>query len=251
MKSNRFLRPCLIILAVLYAIDGAYVVVKRALVALIERFTELGAVAFVQGSSAVEFVLFTVCIGLCLLCSAILARGRLRAALLILTAAQAITALTYANTQTFLVAILIVGACCTIVGYALLAHSGQSGDVRVVGWLCAILAGINQLCAALSVYSATMLDSSIPELWFTLFFRAAQISSVLSILANVVQALCFVLLLWSMQRTGSGDTSALPSGANPDEENAAAGTTPKIQENPATESPASSDAVSDTNNETR
>ena len=222
MEGKRLLRPVCVILAVLYALNGVYIVVKRALVALIERFSEVSAAFFVQGSSTVELILFTLCTGLCLLCAAFLTRGRLRAAFFVLTGAQAAVALgnllpSFLQTDAMQLSlcVAVISACCTIVGYALLAHAGRENELCVIGWLCASLAGINQLCSALSIFSAMMLNTGVPALWFTLFYRTAQISSILSIIACIMQALCFVLLLFAVQRTASA--SAIPGAAAPSE----------------------------------
>lgn len=208
MESKRILRPLCVILAVLYALNGVYIVAKRALVALVERFSEASATAFMQGSSVAELVLFTLCTGVCLLCAAFFTSGRLRAAFYVLTGAQAAVALgnllsplLQADAMLFSLCVMIVSACCTVVGYALLAHAGRASELRVVGWLCAALAGTSQLCSALSLFSAIMLDVGTPALWFTLFVRTAQFTSVLSIVASVVQALCFVLLFFAARRT--------------------------------------------------
>ena len=98
--------------------------------------------------------------------------------------------------------VMAASACCSIVGYALLAHAGHANELRAIGWLCAALVGTSQLCSALSIFSAIMLDIGTPALWLMLFVRTAQFTSVLSIVANIVQALCFILLLFAVQRGG-------------------------------------------------
>ncbi len=52
--NNRFLRPVCMVLTVLYALSGVYIVMKRVLVALVDRFAAESAVLFVQGSSVVD-----------------------------------------------------------------------------------------------------------------------------------------------------------------------------------------------------
>ena len=148
MESKRFLRPLCVILAVLYALNGVYIVAKRALVALIERFSEMSATAFIQGSSVAELVLFTLCTGICLLCAAFFTRGRLRAAFFVLTGAQAAVALgnllsprLQADAMLLSLCVMAASACCSIVGYALLAHAGHANELRAIGWLCAALVG--------------------------------------------------------------------------------------------------------------
>ncbi len=223
MEAKRFLRPFCVILAVLYALNGIYVVIKRALIAMVERFSEVSAAVFVQGSSVAELVLFTIFIGVCLFCAAFLTRGRLRAALFVLAAAQTVMAagnlfapLVQGQTMVFSLFVMLASACCTIVGYGLLAHAGHGTDLRVIGWLCAILTGLNQLCSALSIFSTIMMYRGTMALWFTLFIRTAQISSVFSIVASIVQALCFVLLLFAVQRAATqGDGGLTPETRSP------------------------------------
>lgn len=221
MESKRILRPLCVILAVLYALNGVYIVAKRALVALIERFSEVSATAFIQGSSVAELVLFTLCTGICLLCAAFFTRGRLRSAFFVLTGAQAAVALgnllsprLQADAMLLSLCVMAASACCSIVGYALLAHAGHANELRAIGWLCAALVGTSQLCSALSIFSAIMLDIGTPALWLMLFVRTAQFTSVLSIVANIVQALCFILLLFAVQRAADG-TRLASDGVQP------------------------------------
>ena len=208
MEGKRFLRPICVILTVLYALNGVYIVIKHALIAFIERFSEVSAAVFVNGSGIAELVLFTLCTGICLLCAAFLSSGRQRAAFFVLAVAQAVIALgnllsslLQPNSMYLSLCVMVGSACCTIIGYALLAYAGPAKELRAIGWLCAGLAGINQLCSALSIFSVIMLNGGTQSLWFAIFIKTARISSVLSIVANIAQALCFVLVFFAVQRT--------------------------------------------------
>lgn len=216
--NNRFLRPVCMVLTVLYALSGVYIVMKRVLVALVDRFAAESAVLFVQGSSVVEFVLFTVCIGIGLLCLAFFTRGRLRAAFFLLMSAQVVvilgnllSRLAPVGAMTASLCAMLLCACCTFIGYALLAHAGRP-DLRGIGWISAALASVNQLCSSLSILSAILMNTGTFALWFTLFTHTALASSVLSIIANIVQALCFLLLFFSFQRTDDTKDSLPANG---------------------------------------
>ena len=93
MEYRRFRRPCYMILTVLYLANGAYIVLKRALIALIERFSETSAAVFAQNSSYMELILFTVCAALFFGCAALLSQGKLRRTFLVLTASRIVAAL--------------------------------------------------------------------------------------------------------------------------------------------------------------
>lgn len=222
--SKRLLRPLCLVLTVLYVLSSAYTVIKRVLVAFLDRFAAESAVLFVQGSSTVELILFTVCIGICLFCLALFTHGRLRASLFILTGAQVsiilsnlFSRLASVDTMTVSLCAMLISTCCTFVGYALLAHAERS-DLRAIGWICAALASVNQLCSALSIFSAILMDTGTFALWFTLFTHTARLSSILSIISNVVQALCFLLLFFSFQQPvirGPLPPASTPLGTEP------------------------------------
>lgn len=221
METKRLIRPILVLLIVFYALNGVYVVLKRLLVAMVERYAAQSLPAFIKGSSVAEFVLFTIAVGVCLCLAACLSRGRLRTALFVLTAAQAVIAsgnllAPFVRDYTLALSsvILLVSAGFTVTGYGLLAHTAH--DLRAIGWLCAAAAGLNQLCSAFSAFSATMIGGETHTLWFHFFVRAAQFSSVLSILACVLQALCFLFLLFAVQRADKAPEPAAPLDAAPE-----------------------------------
>ena len=222
METKRPFRVFCVILAVLSVCSAVYTVLQRALIAMVERLAPSSIDLFLRGSSLAQLLLFIAGTGVCLVCAALFSRGRLRAALFVLAAGQGcilscnlLSTFIRAYSMQFSLAAALLSACCTLVGYGLLAHAVSELDLRVTGWLAAILTGANQLCSALSVFSALMMDAGSFALWFTLFVKTAQISSVLSIIASVLQAFVFLLLLFAAQRAAAAP--ALPTAPQQDD----------------------------------
>lgn len=207
MEYRRFRRPCYMILTVLYLANGAYIVLKRALIALIERFSETSAAVFAQNSSYMELILFTVCAALFLCCAALLSQGKLRRTFLVLTASRIVAALHFfQNSLPVSLGITLLSALLSITGYLLLAYAHPGADIRAAGWFSAVFSGLYQLSSAFSIFSAIMLNTGIFELWMLFFVRSAQVSTILSIIAAVTQALCFLFLFFCAARS----TTVLP-----------------------------------------
>ena len=207
MEYRRFRRPCYMILTVLYLVNAAYIVLKRALIALIERFSETSAAVFAENSSYMELILFTVCAALFFGCAALLSQGRLRRAFLVLTASRIVAALHFfQNSLPVSLGITLLTALLSITGYLLLAYAHPGADIRAAGWFSAVFSGLYQLSSAFSIFSAIMLNTGIFELWMLFFVRSAQVSTILSIIAAVTQALCFLFLFFCAARS----TTVLP-----------------------------------------
>ncbi len=211
MKTKRALRPVLVILTVFFALNAVWIVARQGIVALIDRLSGTGGatfLSFLRLSSTAELILFTGCTALLLLLSGVLARGRLRAAFFVLAAAW--LSPVFLSTLAWVTGGLLtstafrqgISAVLIFAGYAILACAARS--VRALGWVCGTAAALARLCGAFSTLSASMMDRGDPALWKALFLRTA-----LNIIACVLQAHCFLFLLFSLQHSEGAAASAM------------------------------------------
>jgi len=205
MNKTRLFSPFCITLVVLFVMRAVYTVAKGFLVSLIDRLAPGHSSAFIVGSANVEFVIFTVLVLVCFIALGAISTGRQRAALWVIAAPHAVTVLSrlvlsYLFTRSLLLSAATLAVCAVIsfIGYAMLANTAR--DLRAIGWLCAVFTALSFGCSAFSSLSAQLMDGSAATLWFVFFTRSAQISSALGILANVMQALCMLLMLFTAQK---------------------------------------------------
>lgn len=208
MEEKRKLRPILMILTVLYALNGIYIVVRQGVTALIERLARDPRVLlrYLRATGLAELVLFAAAVGICLLLAALFSEKKRQTPFFVLAGANLVLLAANAASRLFgdlYYSSLLGQLCCGIcffAGYALLArcHAG----VRGIAWTSAAAVLLARLCAAFSVLSASMMDYGEPLLWKELYLRAAQLSTALNIVACVVQALCFLLLYFEYGENG-------------------------------------------------
>ena len=216
MEKNRGLRPVLTVLTVLFVLNGIWIVARQGIFALIERLSGAGSepfISFLRVSSMVELILFTGCIALGMLLAAVFAKGRLRAAFFVLSAAWLVPLVLNLLTRVLdtTTARLLFSGLCLLAGYGIMAHAITG--MRVIGWICAGVAALARWCSAFSTFSAVMMDRGDAELWRIFFIRTAQLSPVLQITACILQALCMVLLQFALQKLRP--TAAKPAPKDP------------------------------------